>query len=176
MIRRPPRSTLFPYTTLFRSHRVGDRRRHGLPAGGAVPRHRGRDPTAVGPRGHRRADLVDGADPPRATRGLRAAGAVDRQDRGETRADRPLADAREAPTERAPELGPLPAGLGQASPLVVEVRAREEDRDHLLGAPVPEPEAPGRWRAGAALGREESAPRDTAEPRELGARDPKSTR
>src|SRR3712207_8992691 len=26
MIRRPPRSTLFPYTTLFRSHRVGGRR------------------------------------------------------------------------------------------------------------------------------------------------------
>src|SRR2546427_2418324 len=25
MIRRPPRSTLFPYTTLFRSHRVLDR-------------------------------------------------------------------------------------------------------------------------------------------------------
>src|SRR5256886_17356859 len=24
MIRRPPRSTLFPYTTLFRSHEVGD--------------------------------------------------------------------------------------------------------------------------------------------------------
>src|SRR2546425_8439371 len=24
MIRRPPRSTLFPYTTLFRSHRVAD--------------------------------------------------------------------------------------------------------------------------------------------------------
>src|SRR2546430_13685062 len=30
MIRRPPRSTLFPYTTLFRSHR---RRRAGLPGG-----------------------------------------------------------------------------------------------------------------------------------------------
>src|SRR2546425_11175983 len=30
MIRRPPRSTLFPYTTLFRSHHV---------AGGAGPRH-----------------------------------------------------------------------------------------------------------------------------------------
>src|SRR2546430_6269621 len=28
MIRRPPRSTLFPYTTLFRSHRL--RRRHSL--------------------------------------------------------------------------------------------------------------------------------------------------
>src|SRR5688572_31431290 len=27
MIRRPPRSTLFPYTTLFRSHRPGERRR-----------------------------------------------------------------------------------------------------------------------------------------------------
>src|SRR5262245_65916162 len=25
MIRRPPRSTLFPYTTLFRSHRAADR-------------------------------------------------------------------------------------------------------------------------------------------------------
>src|SRR2546422_11089284 len=25
MIRRPPRSTLFPYTTLFRSHEVGTR-------------------------------------------------------------------------------------------------------------------------------------------------------
>src|SRR5690349_23735997 len=33
MIRRPPRSTLFPYTTLFRSRHVGaerDRRRHRL--------------------------------------------------------------------------------------------------------------------------------------------------
>src|SRR5688572_32255725 len=43
MIRRPPRSTLFPYTTLFRSARGGsllghDRpgRRHGAPQGHAV--------------------------------------------------------------------------------------------------------------------------------------------
>src|SRR5437667_3466585 len=36
MIRRPPRSTLFPYTTLFRS----PRRRKGRPAAG--PRSRGR--------------------------------------------------------------------------------------------------------------------------------------
>src|SRR3712207_7770640 len=28
MIRRPPRSTLFPYTTLFRSHRVERRHPH----------------------------------------------------------------------------------------------------------------------------------------------------
>src|SRR2546425_8951761 len=37
MIRRPPRSTLFPYTTLFRS-RAGAARR------GARDRHRGPDP------------------------------------------------------------------------------------------------------------------------------------
>src|SRR2546422_3538290 len=30
MIRRPPRSTLFPYTTLFRSHGVRGQRRRGL--------------------------------------------------------------------------------------------------------------------------------------------------
>src|SRR5438067_9741697 len=51
MIRRPPRSTLFPYTTLFRSRQAGDpwrdgaqpargRRRH--PARGACRRHRRR--------------------------------------------------------------------------------------------------------------------------------------
>src|ERR1043165_3363741 len=31
MIRRPPRSTLFPYTTLFRSQLIGQRRRPGPP-------------------------------------------------------------------------------------------------------------------------------------------------
>src|SRR2546422_7852762 len=31
MIRRPPRSTLFPYTTLFRSHRRGGHRLSRLP-------------------------------------------------------------------------------------------------------------------------------------------------
>src|SRR2546422_1531309 len=31
MIRRPPRSTLFPYTTLFRSRGVSPRRDHALP-------------------------------------------------------------------------------------------------------------------------------------------------
>src|SRR3712207_7416360 len=30
MIRRPPRSTLFPYTTLFRSVAVGDRQDRGM--------------------------------------------------------------------------------------------------------------------------------------------------
>src|SRR5215475_15548811 len=38
MIRRPPRSTLFPYTTLFRSRRHPGRRRHAgahLPGGQA---------------------------------------------------------------------------------------------------------------------------------------------
>src|SRR2546430_6136879 len=45
MIRRPPRSTLFPYTTLFRSAEVallGHRGRVGVRGG----RQRGRDPQA----------------------------------------------------------------------------------------------------------------------------------
>src|SRR2546430_4285848 len=39
MIRRPPRSTLFPYTTLFRSRRDQDRRAHAArrPAGLGPP-------------------------------------------------------------------------------------------------------------------------------------------
>src|SRR2546422_6997935 len=41
MIRRPPRSTLFPYTTLFRSPRVpGDRQRLDRQRGGEQPRPR----------------------------------------------------------------------------------------------------------------------------------------
>src|SRR5256886_7603179 len=53
MIRRPPRSTLFPYTTLFRS-RFG-RRPHGgpvpRPAGGSIPAaHSRRDGAPLLPR------------------------------------------------------------------------------------------------------------------------------
>src|SRR2546430_6702466 len=53
MIRRPPRSTLFPYTTLFRSLRLGL---------GQGSRGRGRGPGRVG----RRRD----GPPPRAGRGI----------------------------------------------------------------------------------------------------------
>src|SRR5690349_23741586 len=35
MLRRPPRSTLFPYTTLFRSNPLGMAVRFELPSGGA---------------------------------------------------------------------------------------------------------------------------------------------
>src|SRR5256885_10897888 len=43
MIRRPPRSTLFPYTTLFRSGRVPRTRVEGVPhAGFAEPDEAGR--------------------------------------------------------------------------------------------------------------------------------------
>src|SRR3712207_8627583 len=47
MRRRPPRSTLFPYTTLFRSGRVAD---PPGPPGGALRagRHPGRDRAATG--------------------------------------------------------------------------------------------------------------------------------
>src|SRR5688572_31082491 len=50
MTRRPPRSTLFPYTTLFRSPGAGD----GRPARGVGPRgggHRERDRRLAGGRG-----------------------------------------------------------------------------------------------------------------------------
>src|SRR3712207_7078237 len=45
MIRRPPRSTLFPYTTLFRS---GQRRGDHLTGGHPVEERAGVDPTGVG--------------------------------------------------------------------------------------------------------------------------------
>src|SRR2546430_16795149 len=58
MIRRPPRSTLFPYTTLFRSRRARDDRRLRGPAVAAASgprravRSRARPPAAArGPRG-----------------------------------------------------------------------------------------------------------------------------
>src|SRR2546430_12801939 len=50
MIRRPPRSTPFPYTTLFRSvrrHARGPRRRAAGDAGPAARPDRGRGPRAV---------------------------------------------------------------------------------------------------------------------------------
>src|SRR3989442_3249674 len=56
MIRRPPRSTLFPYTTLFRSG--GSRLREGGPFSGGRHAVRVRCPrrAAFGPRGIRRSE------------------------------------------------------------------------------------------------------------------------
>src|SRR5256885_12641522 len=65
MIRRPPRSTLFPYTTLFRSGTTGDSVRSARPVGRAAP-----------PRGHPRGRRSVAAPHPR--RG-RPAGASDRK-------------------------------------------------------------------------------------------------
>src|SRR3712207_8842662 len=39
MIRRPPRSTLFPYTTLFRSISVGPTKMYGVSADPPIPLH-----------------------------------------------------------------------------------------------------------------------------------------
>src|SRR5262244_3564062 len=69
MIRRPPRSTLFPYTTLFRSRAYAgtpmvDLRRGKTPGRAARP-----DPQLPGPRG---APFAEGADH-RGDRGLRRA-------------------------------------------------------------------------------------------------------
>src|SRR3712207_7521355 len=50
MIRRPPRSTLFPYTTLFRSR--GAEHAAGQPPGGGRPRAGARRGAASGGRAH----------------------------------------------------------------------------------------------------------------------------
>src|SRR2546426_7245498 len=65
MIRRPPRSTLFPYTTLFRSAR----RRRGRRQAGAPERQPGRDLAGAG----------------RAAAGLLGGGGVAVRDRKSTR-------------------------------------------------------------------------------------------
>src|SRR3712207_7808188 len=49
MIRRPPRSTLFPYTTLFRSHAQHQVRRRALPGRGRERRPRLREGAALLP-------------------------------------------------------------------------------------------------------------------------------
>src|SRR5688572_20653051 len=54
LIPRPPRSTLFPYTTLFRSHHVNPGRRGGGPQRPALAEHLDRP--------HRDADVVRPAD------------------------------------------------------------------------------------------------------------------
>src|SRR6476620_12403778 len=47
MIRRPPRSTLFPYTTLFRSARPGPGRRGSCPRRRCAPRSADRKSTRL---------------------------------------------------------------------------------------------------------------------------------
>src|SRR5947199_9762255 len=77
--------------------------------------------------------------------------------------------ARVSPPELLPELHLLPARLPQTLPLLVEVRVREQDRDHLLAAAVPEPEPPDGRRARAALGLEERRAGHAPDARELRA-------
>src|SRR2546430_5866728 len=55
MIRRPPRSTLFPYTTLFRSNEGA-----GGPVGGAAPVHGNQASEGPGSRVERHAVLGEG--------------------------------------------------------------------------------------------------------------------
>src|SRR3712207_7135465 len=57
MIRRPPRSTLFPYTTLFRSSPPGDARR-----GGVAPEPQGARPARGARRPRREGGLPRGPD------------------------------------------------------------------------------------------------------------------
>src|SRR3712207_9245231 len=87
MIRRPPRSTLFPYTTLFRSRRGRAREK----AGGGEGRGAG-EAAAEGPRPAKRRARGEGGKteppeasrPPEHTRGLTARG-LQHQGRSEER-------------------------------------------------------------------------------------------
>src|SRR5262245_14945208 len=74
-----------------------------------------------------------------------------------------------APSELLPERRLLPARLRQTLPALVEVRVREQDRDHLLAAPVPEPEPPGRRRTRVAIGPEEGGAGHATDTRQLRA-------
>src|SRR2546422_3102798 len=63
MIRRPPRSTLFPYTTLFRSRRAGADPREGAGEGSQPPlsnRHRAQDRSVAPEAGPRLGPPEDG--------------------------------------------------------------------------------------------------------------------
>src|SRR2546429_7109535 len=68
MIRRPPRSTLFPYTTLFRSYAVVRIVNHGVPVHGRSIGGRARDGGAhsgpVGPNEPGEAPPLRGIAPP----------------------------------------------------------------------------------------------------------------
>src|SRR2546430_5221021 len=103
MIRRPPRSTLFPYTTLFRSHPPRSQERGAPPtATTSPPAHLGAAPRAR-PRG---------APPP--------ASAVDQETRlwdrapwraaGPRRRSPPAGSARSQPPGLVDRFGPAPAG------------------------------------------------------------------
>src|SRR3989449_10304099 len=114
MIRRPPRSTLFPYTTLFRSRATAGRRRDAssLPTPGrsrcrssldAAGRRRRRRPRAASDaprrRGHR-------AFAPAA---LRASGAI-----RSSRPSRELREETDVVLEQHPDIGNAVAGHGGA--------------------------------------------------------------
>src|SRR3712207_8207837 len=65
MIRRPPRSTLFPYTTLFRSDAAGDLAAAGGGLADAAVHLRGGRPLLLHRRGDGQLEVVDLTDDPR---------------------------------------------------------------------------------------------------------------
>src|SRR3989441_8378150 len=162
MIRRPPRSTLFPYTTLFRSveqvvvdHRVPDEpRRPSLHRGPPreAEREAGEDARQRKPAAERSRTACEGerrADPERrrqrADRILRERRHTEGREAHRDTPPPSLGDAvedeREAPRERRDEerLGPDVAGEGE------EPRARQERRpgDEPATRPEEAPAQPG---------------------------------
>src|SRR3712207_8970104 len=85
MIRRPPRSTLFPYTTLFRSGADGRPARRGDAAGGELPPALLADPVGAPRGGEHRADVDPGEA--RAVEGVQEVGAHDAHRRAAGRSE-----------------------------------------------------------------------------------------
>src|SRR5437660_4200738 len=104
MIRRPPRSTLFPYTTLFRS-RLARRRRGPLPRPRPLPRGVARHPPADRLRRAGRRPLP----PSRRARQRRAGRALAALGRAADRGARRRAGAHRAAARRCPAPIPLAA-------------------------------------------------------------------
>src|SRR3989449_1106867 len=126
MIRRPPRSTLFPYTTLFRSHRVAHavRRRPAARAAlGAGRRARGPVPRACAvPHRHRAAVRDPGGSRAGPTRGAFTArrsdlAATPRRPRAAPGGDAGLLRLRERRRTLPFGMGPVPRAGGRGAGL-----------------------------------------------------------
>src|SRR2546430_16750630 len=96
MIRRPPRSTLFPYTTLFRSHRAHEKAHHAMQE--SVGLDRERHTRSVSPRrplGERHAAAIVGSSRARAGGGKATEVMLPQEQLGRAREQRDIERASE---------------------------------------------------------------------------------
>src|SRR6267143_1773036 len=181
MIRRPPRSTLFPYTTLFRSPRhrrpaahdpAHERQRGGLRQRAALPRARPAIRRAVPllrrPRGHRRLRQLHPRAPPRQRAVARAAAELAQAGglRDERVAGHRLPARRDGRREEGHGHRPRRAARRRARPVAADVlgghRARRIRRRTIAVAAGGRGRQPGRVRAAGVHARLVRGGRDDA--------------